>query len=65
MRAVEERECYLVEAVLPRVCSFLDMLAKLRFPNWVVIRVRSNSQVLAVLFFGVGLVILQMKIDCL
>lgn len=35
LRSAEERECYLVEAVLPRVCSYWDMLANLRFPNWV------------------------------
>jgi hypothetical protein len=43
----------------------VEMLARSRLPNWEVKRERTNSQVLTVFFFGVGLVILQMEIDCL
>jgi hypothetical protein len=39
------------------------MLARSRLPNWAVKRWRTNSQVLTVFFFGIGPVILQMKID--
>ena len=41
------------------------MLARSRLPNLDEKRLRTNSQVLTVFFFGVGLVVLQMEIDCL
>jgi hypothetical protein len=45
--------------------SSWDMLARSRLPNLDEKRLRTNSQVLTVFFFGVGLVVLQMKIDSL
>jgi hypothetical protein len=41
------------------------MLARSRLPNLDVKRLRTNAQVLMVFFFGVGLVVLQMKLNSL
>jgi hypothetical protein len=47
-----------------RISSW-DMLARSRLPNLEVKRLRTNSQVLTVFFLRVGLMVLQMEIDCL